>query len=451
MSDGMKELYNQRLARYQAAIACEPVDRVPFASGSNYFAETYTGNTKQETIYEPEKWLDSELKFAKAYPTVDVLRNNRIYGPLYDALGVRNYKMPGLGLKADTPFQFVEKEYMKAEEYDELIDNPTAFLVSKICPRLHAEEDGPYTVRMANAFVKAGMAQAAFGAHMRRRTMALAEECGMPQPMGGAFAAPMDALSDTLRDMRGIMMDMRRRPDKVLAACDALADEMINIALGTADPFKRWPIFVPTHKPMFLSPKEYDKFYWPSFKKVLLALIEAGHTVRAYLEGNQDAHIHHFKELPKGKVLLDIDAQSDIVKDYEIVGGHQCLAGGLNDALFILSSPEQVRARVKELCETVGRKPGFILSGSCNIPFDAKPENFQAACEAVEEYGWLDKSLKLAVKTPPEGHRPEPRKITPWATKKAEVGAIPGDEASIQKTWDALEAQAYVFWWQWTM
>lgn len=88
MSDGMKELYNQRLARYQAAIACEPVDRVPFASGSNYFAETYTGNTKQQTIYEPEKWLDSELKFAKAYPTVDVLRNNRIYAPLYDALGV---------------------------------------------------------------------------------------------------------------------------------------------------------------------------------------------------------------------------------------------------------------------------------------------------------------------------------------------------------------------------
>lgn len=447
MSD-QKKLFDQRLARYQAAIACEPVDRVPLATGSNYFAEVYSGNTKQETIYDPDKWLAAEIKFSNDFPAVDVLRNNRLYAPLYDALGVRNYKLPGIGLKANTPFQFVEKDYMKADEYDELIDNPTAFLITKVCPRLHSEEEGEFTIRKANALVKAGLAQAAFGAHMRRRTQTLADECGMPQPTGGAFAAPLDALSDTLRDMKGIMQDMRRRPDKVLAACDVLADEMINIALGTADPLKRWPIFVPTHKPMFLSPKEYDQFYWPSFKKVLLALIEAGHKVRAYLEGGQDAHVHHFLELPKGTVLLDIDGQSDILKVKEIIGDHQCLAGGLNDSMLILGTPEKVKERVKHLCETIGQRPGYMISGSCNFPFDAKPENIQAVCEAVEEYGWLDRSLELKVKTPPEGKRPAPKQITSWEVKKAETG-VQGDEALVQKTWDALENQAYNFWWQW--
>ena len=447
----MKQLFDQRLARYQAAIALEPVDRVPLATGSNYFAEVYAGFSKQEIIYDPEKWLASELKFAKDFPVIDVLRDNRIYAPLYDALGNRNYKLPGRDLKPDTQFQFVEKDYMKAEEYDELIDNPTAFLITKICPRLHGELDGDYTVRQANALVKAGLAQATLGGHMRRRTQALADECGMPQPMAGFFLAPLDALSDTLRDMKGIMMDMRRRPDKVLAACDALADEMIAIALATADPLRRWPIFVPTHKAMFLSPKEYDHFYWPSFKKVLQTLIEAGHTVRAYLEGNQDAHAHHFKELPKGKILCDIDNQSDIFKVREILKGHQCVAGGIQDSMMIISTPDQVRARVKHLCETIGREPGFILSGGCNWPYDTKPENFRALCEAVEEYGWVNKGLTLTPKAPPAGPRPPARQITPWEVKKSEISPILGDETLIKNTWEALENQAYAFWWQWCM
>lgn len=412
MSD-QKKLFDQRLARYQAAIALEPVDRVPLATGSNSFSEAYGGATKQEIIYDPEKWLASDIKFATDFPTVDVLRNNRICGPLYDALGNRNYKLPGLALKENIPFQFVEKEYMKAEEYDELIDNPTAFMVNKICPRLNGELDGDHTVSQANALLKAGMAQAGFGAHMRRRVQTLAEQCGMPQPTGGAFSAPLDALSDTLRDMRGIMKDLRRCPDKVLAACEALVPYMINLALSTADPLKRWPIFVPTHKPMFLSPKEYDQFYWPSFKKVLMGIYEAGHKVRAYLEGNQDAHIHHFKELPKGFMVLDIDGQSDIFKVNEIIGGHQCFSGGLTDSMFIIGSPEQIRERVKHLCETLGQKPGFIINGSCNFPYDAKLENFKAMCEAVEEFGWLDRGLELKVKTPPEGRRPDPLHITP--------------------------------------
>ncbi len=450
MSD-LKKLYETRLGRYQAAIALEPVDRVPLATGSNYFAEVYAGYTKQEVIYDPEKWLASEIKFCEDFPAIDVLRDNRIYGPLYDALGNHNYKLPGRDLPPDTQFQFVEKDYMKAEEYDELIDNPTAFMINKLCPRVHHELEGDYTVRKANALVKAGMAQAMLGGHMKRRTQVLADQCGMAQPMAGFFLAPLDALSDTLRDMKGIMRDMRRLPDKVLAACDVLADEMITIALATADPFKRWPIFCPTHKAMFLSPKEYDQFYWPSFKKVLTALTDAGHTVRCYLEGNQDAHAHHFKELPKGTILCDIDNQSDIFKVKEILGGHQCLAGGIQDSLMILGRPEQVKERVKYLCETIGREPGFILSGGCNFPYDTKPENFKALCEAVEEYGWVDRGLTPKPKTPADRPRPALKQITPWAVKKAEISPILGDEALIKNNWEALENMAYSFWWQWCM
>ncbi len=47
MAEDVEKLYAERLGRYQAAIALEPTDRIPIATGSNYFAEVYSGNTNQ--------------------------------------------------------------------------------------------------------------------------------------------------------------------------------------------------------------------------------------------------------------------------------------------------------------------------------------------------------------------------------------------------------------------
>ena len=100
----MKKLYDERLGRYQAAMALEPVDRIPLASGVLPLAEIYGGNNKQEVIYDQEKWLQGEIKLCQDFPTTDTLRSNRIYGPLFDALGVINYKLPGRDLSVDTQF-----------------------------------------------------------------------------------------------------------------------------------------------------------------------------------------------------------------------------------------------------------------------------------------------------------------------------------------------------------
>ena len=139
MSEDMKKLFDERLGRYQAAIALEPTDRVPIATGSNYFAEVYTGNTNQETIYDAEKWLQAELAFCRDFPEIDVLRNNRIWGPLFDTIDLKTYKLPGRDLPPRDQFQFVEQEYMKADEYDILIDSPIQFLFDRWLPRVLGE------------------------------------------------------------------------------------------------------------------------------------------------------------------------------------------------------------------------------------------------------------------------------------------------------------------------
>lgn len=454
MPEDLKHLYAERLGRYQAAIALEPMDRPPIAAGSNYFAEVYSGNTNQETIYDSKKWLQAELAFCRDFPEVDVLRNNRIYGPLFDAVDLKTYKLPGRDLPPRDQFQFVEREYMMADEYDLLIKNPVEFMFHRWFPRIFGEFQERGSIRSYMAFLKGGLAQAMMGQVMRNRTLVLEQEAGMPQPMAGFFLAPFDVIADIFRGLTGAIMDCYRQPEKVIAACDVLVHEMANLALATADPLRRWPVFVPTHKACFLSPQEFDRFYWPSFKKVLEIIIQAGHTVRAYLEGDWGHHWHHLLEIPRGKVLCDIDNQGDIFKAKKDIGHHQCLAGGIKDSQFILGTPEEMRGEVKHLCETVGQGGGFIISGGCNFPYTTRPENFRAMIEAVLEYGTYDKTIKPRPKTPPAGEITAfefPKMVTPWEKKKAELGAILGDEALIRRPWERQEAMAYTWLWQWVL
>jgi hypothetical protein len=455
MSEEMKTLFEERLGRYHAAIALEPHDRVPIATGSNYFAEVYSGNTKQETLYDPEKWIQAEIKFCQDFPEVDVLRDNRIYGPLYDALDVKTYKLPGRDLPPNTQFQFVEQEYMKEDEYDALIDDPTGFMIDILLPRILGELGNRGTGRSYIAMWKAGVAMAQFAAIMRNRGTVLEQQCGMPQPMAGFFLAPFDVLADSLRGATGSLLDMYRQPDKVLAACEVLVQEMAHMALSMADPLKRYPIFVPTHKAIFMSPDQFDTFYWPSFKKVMDILIDSGYSIRTYLEGDWGKHWHHLREMPKGRVLCDIDTQGDIRQAKKDLGGYQCIAGGVQDSMLILGTPDQVREHVRELCQTVGKGGGYMISAGCSFPYDAKPENFKAMINAVMEYGWHDKSVKAKPKAAPPAGKVDalkPRKVlTPWEVKKAELGTIMGDENLIKKHWEQLEGLAHTFMWQWSL
>lgn len=453
-ADSIKKTFNRRLGRYQAAIALEPTDRIPIATGSNNFSETYSGNNNQDTIYDPDKWLKAEKAFINAFPEVDVLRNNRFYGPLYDAVDCRTYSIPGRDLEPESQVQFNEAEYMKKDEYGRFMENPGLFLYEVVLPRMLGEFSDPGSMRSFMAALKGGMAQMQMAQVMRNRAMVLEQTLGMPQPMTGAFLAPFDVLGDTMRGLNGIMMDIFRQPENVIKACDIIVHEISNFALSTADPFKRYPIFVPTHKAMFLSPDQFDKFYWPSFKKTLEILIESGYTVRAYLEGNWDVHLHRLRELPRGKVLCDIDNPGNIYKAKEILAGYQCIAGGVDNSDLILGTPRQIRESVKHLCETIGQDGGYIISGGCFFPYDTKPENFRAMVDAVLEFGVYDSGII----NEPRALDPEKKKSrhlnpqtlpTPWAVKKEALGGVKGNEQLIQAPWEQLEFMAYNWMWQW--
>jgi len=367
MCEDIREKYEERLARYQAAIALEESDRIPISAGSNYFAEIYAGATKQEFIYNSDFWKKADAKFVNDFPEVDNLRSGRLWAPPLEAVGWNLYKLPGRELSPDVQFQFIEGERMKSNEYDLFIDSPAEFIFERILPRVFEEFKERGSMRSYISFLKAGMAAVLMGNHVRDRVEHLEKRLGMPLPTYGVMLAPFDYLADGMRGLNGIMIDLFRQPDKVQEACEAIIPHIVNVALAGADPLRRYPIFMPLHRGCspFLSPEQFDRFYWPALKKAMMKLIDAGYTIRPYLEGDWAPHWHHFRELPKARLILDIDGPADIFKAKEEIGNWQCIAGGIPDHLLILGSPNDVRERVKLVCSRLGKDGGYIINGAC--------------------------------------------------------------------------------------
>lgn len=452
MTEETKKLKEQRLGRYQAAIALEQTDRVPLAFLTNYFYEKQSSFSMQQIMYDPEIWTRVELEAAKKYPEVDTFRTNTRWGPMYDIVGSLKYRIPGRDLPPGSLHQYIEKEWMKSDEYEMFINDPIEYRMNHYMPRILGEYGNKNSIRSHVAFFKAGAAQMMIRDIMRKKNIRLEEEVGYVPPTQGGFLAPFDYLSDLYRGLHGIMKDMFRQPDNVRAACDSLVPITVKMAIASADKNKQLPLFNATHKPCFISPKQFDEFYWPSFKKVLMRIIERGLTIRIFLEGNWSPHWHHLAELPKGKIICDIDNEADIFEAKKVFGHKHCITGGIPTEMLILGTPFDIRKRVKELCETVGKDGGWIPNGAGHIPEDTKPENYRALIDAVLEYGRYteeDPPLpKIVENEEISGDLNIQDTITPWEIVKEEYGwDILGDEELLRKNWDLFENMAY----QWIM
>ena len=166
-----------------------------------------------------------------------------------------------------------------------------------------------------------------------------------PTPLAGSLTeAPFDFMSDTLRGMRGIMLDMLRRPEKLLAAERVVLDFQLEFAISFAKATGLKAAFIPLHRGSdgFMSLTQFEKFYWPQLKEQMVTLVNNGITPICFYEGVWDQRLKYLAELPKGKTVGWFQ-KSDIFKVKEVVGDTLCIIGGMKNSLLQSGTVEQVR------------------------------------------------------------------------------------------------------------
>ena len=414
MAKTPEELYQEREKRVLDAIALRKPDRVPIAVLFGFFPAKYAGMTVEEAMYDPDKLFDAQLKALLEFqPDMDQAPfANRFLGPVLEALDFKQLKWPGHGLAADTTYQFVEGEYMAAEEYDHFLLDPSDFMVRKYWPRICGNLKGfgklaplhgvityymgfnlsiaPFSLtEVAEAFKamqKAGEEAMRIADYSRRYNQKAREE-GFPMQTGAFTQAPFDTLGDFFRGTKGLMLDMYRRPDKVIKACEKLLPIMFETAINATRVSGNPRVFVPIHKGLdgFMSEGQFKRFFWPTLQELMQALIKEGCNPCPLWEGDCSSRLPIIRDIPPGKACYAFEA-TDMLKAKEILGETVCVRGNVPLSILATGTPDDVRRYCKKLIDLVGKDGGFIMDASTGLD-DAKPENLRAMFQFTREYG----------------------------------------------------------------
>jgi len=396
MSKDMEQLYNERLSRYVTAMQNEKPDRIPIRPFVAEFTAKYAGYTCQQVTHDYEKAFAAVRKCAADFDWDAVVANMvYVWSGLTQAVGLKYYGVPGIDIPPDTGFQYIEPPeqmaFMKPDEYDQLIEDPTGFLFNVWLPRVSDDVKAPSektSYRNNLSFLKGGMAMLTYFNSFGKQNAMLRSECGTVSAISGILKAPFEILADKLRGYLGLCTDLFERPDKVLAACEALRPHLLHVALAGADPDKKVPIGFWMHRGCvpFVSPEHFQKFHWPTLKPIIEQIWAQGHQVLFYAEGNWDAHLDSFTELPDRSIVYHVD-QGDIFRVHKVIGHKFCISGGIPNYLLGLGTPDEVRSYCKKVIDGVAGDGGYIMDAGAIIQNDAKVENVKAMTEFTHEYG----------------------------------------------------------------
>lgn len=407
-----QDLFNERIQRVEDAVALKESDRVPITPMLGALPYFLDNCTYKDSMYNYSRAGEALVKFyndfkpdATTHLAFTSGRANEIaQSQMIDWPG-----RPGTRVPDFSTYQVHEREYMNQDEYPEVLNDFTGFMIRKYIPRAFPALKGLSDIRFVPSIVlnttplgsmySPAAAEAYEILAKIGKEDAIAAEAssivtnqlvanGFPPFMTGAGEVPFDIIGDYFRGTMATLTDQIECPDEMEAFCYRLADiqiESYSYFNHVPLPVKR--VFFPMHKGMdgFMSDAMYEKLYWKPLKKIILALVDMGVTPVLYTEGKYFTRLEQLSDLPKGKAIVHFE-QTDMVKAKKIVGDVACISGNLPIYLLEYGTKQQVIDECKRLIDICAPGGGYIFDTDGSID-NAKRENVEAMFDTVMTYG----------------------------------------------------------------
>ena len=409
----IQEQYDARLKRVADAVQLKEPDRVPIVPVFQAFPVFLANKwTIQELMEDPRKCTDIYDNLYDRYKP-DLGWDPILFYPTnyMERTGMVWFRWPGKHFDdPKTMYQYIEDQYMKGDEYGEAIHDITKFMTNKWLPRSFSNLSGlakvdfrntmwfghmgafagfsdPEVINAFQTLADAGRMLMDWFTYLGEYQGHMKEKYGMPPLYAGFAYAPFDMIGDTMRGTEEILTDMYDHPDELLALIDVVTEFAIKDTIagcsGKAVPY----VWFWLHKGIddFMSDEMFKKFYWPSLRRYITEVAEAGLTPVLYVEGKYNTRLEYLTEVPKGKVIYDFE-YIDMAKAKKVLGGHSCIMGNVPHHTLAYGTPEETTECVKKLIDTCAPGGGYIIDTATMID-DAKVENIDAMFEAAFKYG----------------------------------------------------------------
>ncbi len=362
--------FNRRLDRIQNAVALQKTDRVPVVLEYAGFAANVTNTPMSEFIKSQKNAIQTMLRAYELIGGGDAI-NYGSYSP-YELCYIFGAKVrvPGVELPENDEPQVVESELMNRDDYDRILATGWLdFFEDFLSERVF--NDAPQHLLPFN--------------QEPVEDFKLWKDKGLPILQGGVISSPFELLCGT-RSLEKFFYDLVDMPDKVEAVMDAMVPYMAEWVCQSALKSGLPTVWVGGWRsaPFMISPPMWERFVWPYLRKIILEVVDSGLIALLHLDSNWDRELARFKELPKGKLIVALDGDTDIHKAKEILDGHACIMGDVPASMFAFGTPDEVYNYCKKLIREIG-PDGFILQSGCDIPTNAKLENVKAMVAAARE------------------------------------------------------------------
>ncbi|MFZ7132496.1 MAG: uroporphyrinogen decarboxylase family protein [Eubacteriales bacterium] len=357
--------------------------RVPINVGvTQDFALDYLGYSPKIDMYSPKLTYEMADRMAQL-----IDGDNLPMAPFSQVAIYRYVKQAFMVPGADGFFQHPNIAPMEFEEYPELSKDPLKFIVEKIQPRVFGIlQDDPEYGQLKISIARNVVASKFVGLGSN-----LSEKYQRADVVTSPIIlwAPFDFIADYIRSFSTILTDIRRRPEWVLEACEAACEFEIKQAgmLPKPDPNKITTIQMPLHMAPYMKPKDFEKFYWPTYKKVVEEFQKLGFKVSTYAEEDWTPHLEAFNDLP-GRCCIQFEKPlpSEVVKR---VSTKHIFSTMYPSSLLREGTKHQCIDKAKEYLDILLPGGNYIFSPQ-KTPLrknDVKMENLQAVIEFVREYG----------------------------------------------------------------
>lgn len=368
------------MERMEAAVRLAPLDRIPCAPLMDiYFPSRHKGWKTVEGYQSMKKGFQAIVDVFDEIGGWDGMILPGYSLPLtphvYSGVGFGKNIIPGTELGDDAITQFVEKEVLKHEHYDLIINLGWNGFRLKV-----KELVNPFPDDKIVKWAERQMAQ-------YRHEIDTWRKKGIRTLSGAITASPLMTLS-TSRTLMEITRDIYTIPDKLEAVMDAMVEDFISDAIEAAKLSGEPGVMLVMERGggFYYSLDIYERFEFPYMKKMVEAFAAEDLITVMHLDQSYTLNLPYFKELPPKMVVAELDSMTDIFKAKEILNGHMCIAGDVPAALTSLGTPEGVEDYCRKLIDVVGKDGGFILSSGCTVPVDCKFENLKAMVDTAKTY-----------------------------------------------------------------
>ena len=408
-----KAAFDQRWRRIMDCVRLQQPDRMPVALYATFWLAKYGGLSYKQLMYDVEACAAiAEAAVREFEPDACApLLTGAALGRIFEAVEFEQLQWPGHGVGDMQPYQYLDREYVKAEELRDLLADPTGFYLRTYFPRIFGAAKGlenrpdvvgtfylrsitalrglahPDVKRALLRLIEAAEEVDRFATRAGQWNQRMAE-AGFPLMNGSNSGAPYDVIADYFRGATGMMKDLFRHKELLHEALDMMRRSLVRMTVANARAAGHPVVFIPIHwaPDAFMSPKQFETFWWPSFRQMMIDLIDQGLIPMPLWESDCTKRLEVIKDIPPGNGIYWFE-RTDIVQAHKVLGDRVALRGNLSPSMMTTGTPAEVDAAVKRLVDEVWNEGGnLILDTAFGIPDETPVANVRAMFDAARRY-----------------------------------------------------------------